>query len=46
VRAYKLLLATLLLVFLLAVVIEGTAFEVIQNLWENFVGALSMSIDG
>jgi hypothetical protein len=46
VRAYKLLLATLLLVFLLAVVIEGTAFEVIQNLWENFEGALSMSIDG
>jgi hypothetical protein len=46
VRAYKLLLATLLLVFLLAVVIEGTAFEVIQNLWENVEGALSMSIDG
>ncbi|QLD87027.1 hypothetical protein HWV23_15275 [Natronomonas halophila] len=43
-RAYKLLLATLLLVFLLAVVVEGTALEVLQNLWENFEDALSMSI--
>jgi hypothetical protein len=46
VRAYKLLLATLLLVFLLSVVVEGTVFEVLQSLWENVEDALPVAVDG
>jgi hypothetical protein len=45
VRAYKLLLATLLLVFLLAVVVEGTVFEILQTLWENVEDAMPMVVD-
>jgi hypothetical protein len=35
-RAYKLIFGTLLLVVLLAVVVEGTIFDVLARLWAQF----------